>query len=79
MMKPGYYWAQCGPTYRPKQYGDSWRIVQVIAGLHTAEFEPVADRGAQAAENADLATKLDAAYAELHELRICAGELPECQ
>lgn len=31
------------------------------------------------AERDDLAAKLDAAYAELHRLRIRLGEFPECQ
>lgn len=78
-MQPGYYWAKCGPAYRPKQYGNTWRIVQAIEGLHGAvldrgysvklgeysEFERVAGPGAQ--------TTLDAAQSELHDLRIRAG------
>lgn len=79
MMQPGYYWAKCGPTYRPKQYTDTWRIVQAIEGLHGAvldrgysvklgeysEFAPVAGPGAGA--------QLESTYAELHDLRIRAG------
>lgn len=71
MMQPGYYWA-CHAVR-------GWRIVEAVKGLHGcvleggyavrlreySEFEQVPLPGAQ--------TTLDAAYAELHDLRIRAG------